>query len=120
MVLQDLIFLSLWVVFLLSFFLSLSEIAAGKCSLNYCVKFAEYWKEGKINSSFNSFCWPQIPGIAAEHRGCKLHCIGFGDGTQPQLRTHDGPTSNFLEGSFALKSVFTNDLLSVLPEECTE
>jgi len=76
-------------------------------------------KEGKFNSSFNSFYWPQIPNIATARRGCKLHYVILGDGTYPQLRTHDVPMFEFLEGSFALMPRFTRDLQSVLPEECT-
>lgn len=58
-----------------------------------------------------------MPSIKTACRGWKLHCVVLGDRTHPQLRTHDVPTSDFLEGSSALKSRFKRDLWSVLPEE---
>lgn len=118
MVLQDLNCINSRGFVFISFsfsFLFLKELQASEA----LVKFSEYWKEGKLNSSLNSFCWPQIPSIATAHRGCRLYYVVLGAGTHPQLRTYDVPTSNFLEGSFALTSRFTRDLQPVLPEEYT-
>lgn len=116
MVLQDLYCVNSWIwlgffpfVFLFPFF----ETAAGKWSFSYCVKFSEYWKEGELNS----FCWPQIPSITTAHRGSKLHYVGFGDGTHPQLEDTWCYHIWLPWGKLCIKSRFTRCLLSVLPEE---